>query len=74
MEFLSPAGICKMLVGIANREEPDQTASSEVCAACLGRQLVFKILEHLPYATNLMILKIFQGIPITLNYRSCHDR
>ena len=60
-----------MLVRIANREEPDQTASSEVCAAeCLGlfgRQLVFKILEHLPYSTKLMILKIFQGILIILN-------
>ena len=67
-----------MLVGIANREEPDQTASSEVCAACLGlfgRQLVFKILEHLQYSTKLMILKIFQGIIlITLNHGCCHDR
>ena len=63
------AGICKMLVRIANREEPDKTASSEVCAACLGlfgRQLVFKILEHLPYSTKLMILKIFQGTLIII--------
>ena len=48
-----------MLVRIANREDPDQTASwrsslNWVCSGCLGlfgRQLhvVFKILEHLPY-------------------------
>ena len=44
-----------MLVRVANREDADQTASSEavwVCPVCLGlfgRQLVFKILEHLPY-------------------------
>ena len=46
-----------MLVRIANREDPDLTASSEasliwVCPMCLGRfgrQLVFEILEHLPY-------------------------
>ena len=41
-----------MLVRIANREEPDQTTSSEaVCTVCLGpfdRQLVFEILDHLP--------------------------
>ena len=43
-----------MLVRIANREDPDQTASW-VFAVCLGlfdMQLVFKILEHskfLPY-------------------------
>ena len=54
------AGTHKMLVKIANREEPDQTASSEarllifrnslICTVCLGlfgRQLVFEILEHL---------------------------
>ena len=47
------AGIHKMLVRMANREDPDQTASSEavlirVCAVCLGicgRQLMFQILE-----------------------------
>ena len=49
------AGIHKMLVRIANRENPDQTASLEsliwVCTVYLGflgRQLVFEILEHLP--------------------------
>ena len=49
-----------MLVWIANWEEPDQTASLEavseeadrsgpapVCLGLFGRQLVFKILEHL---------------------------
>ena len=33
-----------MLVRLVNREDPDQTASSRP----YGRQLVFKILEHLP--------------------------
>ena len=39
-----------MLVRIANREDPDQTASSEAVwseSALFGRQLVFEILEHL---------------------------
>ena len=45
-----------MDVRIANREDPDQTASLSlvwiciVCLGCFGR-LVFKILEHLPYIT-----------------------
>ena len=47
------AGIHKMLVRIASREDPDQTASSEAVlsgsAGLFGRQLVFKILEHLLY-------------------------
>ena len=34
-----------MLVRLANREDPDQTASSDL----LGKQLVFKILEQLPF-------------------------
>ena len=34
----------------ANREDPDQTTSSFVYLGCLDKQLVFKILEHLPYA------------------------
>ena len=46
-----------MLVRIANREDPDQTASSEAvwsgsapfCLGILGRQLVLQILEHLQY-------------------------
>ena len=45
-----------MLVEIANRENPDQTASSEAVLSlglpCLSktfcRQLVLEILEHLP--------------------------
>ena len=48
----------KMLVWIANREDPDQTASESsliwvcfVCPCLFGRQLGFKILEHLPYFT-----------------------
>ena len=46
-----------MLVRTANREDPDQTASEEAVwsgstlfvHAFFGRQLVFKILEQLPY-------------------------
>ena len=47
------AGIHKMLVRIANREDPDQTVlqkQSDLCIVCLclfDRHLVFKILEHL---------------------------
>ena len=41
------AGIHKMLVRIANREDSDQTASA-VCLDLFARQLVFEILEHLP--------------------------
>ena len=52
------AGIHKMIFRIANEEDPDQRRSSLylyliwVCTVCLGlfrRQLVFEILEHLPY-------------------------
>ena len=48
------ARIHKMLVRIANREDPDQTASSLiwVCTVCLGlfdEQLVFEILDPLQY-------------------------
>ena len=51
-----------MLVRIANREDPDQTASSEadclilVWAVFLGlfvRQLVLKVLEHLSCKVNI---------------------
>ena len=38
------------VVRIANREGPDQTSSSGVCAVCLGLldwQLVLEIFEHL---------------------------
>ena len=50
------AGSHQMIVRIADREDPDQIASSVrssliwVCIICLGfvgRQLVFKILVHL---------------------------
>ena len=36
-----------MFVTIANREDPDQTASS-VCLGLFDRQHVFEILENLP--------------------------
>ena len=47
-------GIYKMLVRIANSEDPDETASSDTadlglhcCLDIFGRQLVMEILEHL---------------------------
>ena len=49
-KVLSRARIHQALVRIANRGDPDQTASW-VCAVWLGLfdwQPVFKILEHLP--------------------------
>ena len=51
------AGIPKMLVRIANRKDPDEIAPSEavwsgsaaaICQSLFDRQLVSKILEHLP--------------------------
>ena len=38
----------KMLVSIANREDPDHTAFW-VCTVFLGLLLVFEILEYLPF-------------------------
>ena len=49
------AGIYKMLISIAHREDSDQTFRTSliwVCAVCLdlfSQVQVFKILEHLPY-------------------------
>ena len=53
LNFSFWAGIHKMLVRIANREDPDQNSRwgqslRWVCAVLCGKQLVFKILEHLP--------------------------
>ena len=52
--FVFRTGIHKMVVRIANREDPDQTASD--CSgsalfveAIFGGHLVFQILAHLPY-------------------------
>ena len=42
------AGIHKILVRIANREEPDQK-QSDLFLHCLAGNLVFEILEDLPY-------------------------
>ena len=50
------ADIHKKVNRIANREDPDQTASEEAvwsgsalfCLSHFGKQLAFKILEHLP--------------------------
>ena len=72
--LLNRTGVNKMLVRIANREDPDQTASSEavwsgsalfVRAFC-HRQLVFAILEHLPY----MIYDVNFSV-ITVKKRQC---
>ena len=57
-------GILEMHVRIANREYPDQTAALEAVwsgsapfwLSLFGRQLVFKILEHLPYRKNFFFL------------------
>ena len=64
------AGIHKLLIRRANREDPDQSASetvirlllkqSDLSVPCLsrglfGRELVFKILEHLPYSSILLL-------------------
>ena len=53
------AGIHKILVKIANREE--LICVFAVCLALFGRQLVLKILGHLPYIwekkTNIAILR-----------------
>ena len=43
--FVFRAETHKMLVRIANREDPDLGCA--VCLCLFGRQLVFKILEHL---------------------------
>ena len=48
--YVIRAGIYKVHVKKANKEDPDQTASSEVCTVCLGFsdiELAFEILEHL---------------------------
>ena len=53
--FQRKSRIHKIVVKVANREDPDQTASTEssliwVCTVCLGLlgwQLVFDISEHL---------------------------
>ena len=55
--WVTRTGINKKYVRIANREDPDQTASSEAVwsgsalfvKTFFGRQLVLEILEHLPY-------------------------
>ena len=39
----------KILIIIANRDDPDQTCP--ICLGLFGRQLLFKILEHLPHST-----------------------
>ena len=49
--FVFRVGIHKLLVRIANMEDPEQTASEEPVwsgSALFVRQLLFKILEHLP--------------------------
>ena len=63
------AEILQMHVRVANREDSDQTASEEavrsgstwivrqlVLKSFFGKQLVFKILEHLPYAFLIIFL------------------
>ena len=51
--LVTKAGIHKMLVQKANRETFSDQKQSDLGLHCLskhfGRQLVFEILEHLPY-------------------------
>ena len=60
------AGNHNMLARIANREDPEQTASSEAVwsgsalfVSLLDRQLVFKILEHLLYHCILSLQEVY---------------
>ena len=47
--MVTRAGFCKILVRIANREDPDHASSEALrCLSLFGRQLVFKILDHPP--------------------------
>ena len=50
--------IHKTLVRIANGEDPDQTASF-CLSRPFSRQLVFKILEHLPCHAWMKILRFY---------------
>ena len=66
------AGIHKMLVRIANREDPDQTAEqSDLGLPCLsrhfGRKILFEILEKITVAYFEIPLIIQQNI-----YRYCY--
>ena len=50
-----------MDVRIANRDNPDQTASSDLGLHCLSRLFcqatIFKILEHLPYCKSMVLVE-----------------
>ena len=48
------AGVHKMLLRIANREDPD--LGRHCMSRTFGRLLVFKIFEHLPYLENTKII------------------
>ena len=41
------------LVRIANRTNPDETASSDLGPHCLSRPFWLEILEHFPYSVNI---------------------
>ena len=65
MLIICRTGIHKMLVRIANGENPDQTASEEsyLGLCCLSRPfwqatVVFEILEHLSYVPHLIFIQI----------------
>ena len=49
MDSYIRVGIDRMLVRVANLEEPDQIAAfGPFCLYLFGGQLMFEILEHLP--------------------------
>ena len=56
------AGIHKIDVRKANKEDPDQIWVCPVCLGCLDRQLVFKIIEHLLYAFFKVGIKMLSSI------------
>ena len=67
------ARIPKMFVRLVNREDPDQTCSEAVWPESVlfiglglfGRQLVFKILEHLPFSKLQNHMKLVALTPTT---------
>ena len=61
-----------MFVGVANREDPDQTASEEavlICVCTVSRQLVFRIFQHLPCPVGL-VNEILVRVYISFGERS----
>ena len=66
-----------MLIRMANRQDPDQTASeqSDLGLPCLSRllsrQLVFEILEHLQYCSRFTLQSFLPFTPYAI-FRTLH--